>query len=199
MIYITDQNSNAMADDILFKFLDEIVKEETTCEKPTKKTKMADDTLFKFLDEIEEKETTSEKKTKPKRKRKVTFKPEIEEQKVEKEEGKQITNIWSGVEAVLNNWFQQLLYIESVFKTSKSLQLQINEALERMKIDGLLSSNEFDELTKVGKLWHELIELSYCYHTGSGSSKKRIIELLLELYSLKQITKEVFVNTCIQL
>ena len=66
-----------------------------------------------------------------------------------------------------------------------------------MKIDGLLSSNEFDELTKVGKLWHELIELSYCYHTGSGSSKKRIIELLLELYSLKQITKEVFVNTCI--
>ena len=113
---------NAMADDTLFKFLDEIDKQETTSEKPTKKTKMADDTLFKFLDEIEE--TTSEKKTKPKRKRKVTFKPEIEEQK----EGKQFTNIWSGVEAVLNNWFQQLLYIESVFKTSKSLQLQINEA-----------------------------------------------------------------------
>ena len=158
---------------------------------------MADDTLFKFLDEREE--TTSEKKTKPKRKRKVTFKAEIEEQKVEKEEGKQITNIWSGVEAVLNNWFQQLLYIESVFKTSKSLQLQINEALERMKLDGLLSSNEFDDLTKVGKLWHELIELSYCYHTGSDSSRKRIIELLLELYSLKQLTKEVFVNTCTQL
>ena len=99
----------------------------------------------------------------------------------------------------MNSWLQQIVYIESVFKTSKNAQLQIHEVLDKMRADDLLSSNEFNELKEIGKLWHELVELIYCYYAGSVSNKKRIIELLLELYSSKQLTKEIFINTIEQL
>ena len=155
----------------------------------------------KRLHEEEKEEEKSMKKAK--RKKKVVLKPEAEEK--DEEGNKKIATandneVWTnGIEATLNSWLQQIVYIESVFKTSKNAQLQIHDVLDKMRAEDLLSSNEFNELKEIGNLWHELVELIYCYYAGSVSNKKRIIELLLELYSLKQLTKEIFINTMEQL
>ena len=165
----------------LFKYLDEM---DNNLEVVATVTKPDDDDVI-----VDEEEKISKK-----RKKKVAFKPDKEE-----EEYNEAWAAAAGVDVVLNNWLQQILFIESTFKTSKSLQLQIDEALDKLRVDGLLSSNDFEELKAIGKLWYELVELTYCYYAGSISNKKRLIEVLLELYSLKQLTREVFVNTCVQL
>ena len=148
----------------------------------------------------EEKEEVEKCLKKAKRKKKVVFKLDAEEEQNKKiTETKDNEVFTNGIEVTLNSWLQQIVYIESVFKTSKNVQLQIHEVLDKMRADDLLSSNEFNELKEIGKLWHELVELIYCYYAGSVSNKRRIIELLLELYSSKQLTKEIFINTIEQL
>ena len=171
-----------------------------------------DDNLITFLNDmdktaIEEKgekrlheEEKEEEKSlkKAKRKKKVVLKPA--EEKEDEEQNKNDNEVFTnGIEASLNSWLQQIVYIESVFKTSKNAQLQIHEVLDKMRAEDLLSSNEFNALKEIGNIWHELVQLIYCYYAGSISNKKRIIELLLELYSLKQLTKEIFINTIEQL
>ena len=173
-----------------------------------------DDNLITFLNDMdktlleekgekrlheEEKEEEEKCLKKAKRKKKVVFKPVEEEQNKKIAETKDNEVFTNGIEVTLNSWLQQIVYIESVFKTSKNVQLQIHEVLDKMRADDLLSSNEFNELKEIGKLWHELVELIYCYYAGSVSNKRRIIELLLELYSSKQLTKEIFINTIEQL
>ena len=146
----------------------------------------------KRLHEEEEKE--EEKSLKKAKRKKKVLKPT--EEKEDEQQNEVFTN---GIEASLNSWLQQIVYIESVFKTSKNAQLQIQEVLGKMQTEELLSSNEFNELKEIGNIWHELIELIYCYYAGSVNNKRRIIYLLLELYSLKQLTKEIFINTMEQL
>ena len=143
---------------------------------------------------LHEEEKEEEKSLKKAKRKKKVLKPESE--KEDEEQNEVFTN---GIEASLNSWLQQIVYIESVFKTSKNAQLQIQEVLGKMQTEELLSSNEFNELKEIGNIWHELVELIYCYYAGSVSNKRRIIYLLLELYSLKQLTKEIFINTMEQL
>ena len=106
---------------------------------------------------------------------------------------------FSDVEVALNNWLQQIIYVESNFKTSKSIQLRVDESMDRMRIEELLSFSEFEELKSVGKLWRELIELLSCYNIGIVANKRRIIEILLTLYTVKQLSIDIFLDTVLQL
>ena len=97
----------------------------------------------KRLDEEEKEEEKSLKKAK--RKKKVVLKPALE--KEDEEQNKNDNEVFTnGIEASLNSWLQQIVYIESVFKTSKNAQLQIQEVLGKMQTEGRLSSNEFNAL-----------------------------------------------------
>ena len=168
-----------------------------------------DDNLITFLNDMDKTEEKGEKRLheeekeeekslkKAKRKKKVVLKPAEEENKMIAEKDNEVFT--NGIEVTLNSWLQQIVYIESVFKTSKNAQLQIHEVLDKMRAEDLLSSNEFNALKEIGNIWHELVQLIYCYYAGSVSNKRRIIYLLLELYSLKQLTKEIFINTMEQL
>ena len=137
-------------------------------------------------------------------KKQVKFTPEIVQETIEVvsvpastvEESQQ----WfGGVEVALNNWLQQMFYVESNFKTSQNLQLRVDESLDRMRLDGLLSYTKLDELNSIGKLWRELIELLSCYNIGIVANKRRIIEILLTLYTLKQLSIDIFLDTILQL
>ena len=165
--------------------------------------------LLLFLNEFEDHENHDEEKSKTKRtnddddvkgkrkkvKKQVKFKPETVAKKPV-EEGQ-----WLGtdVELALNNWLQQISYVELNLKTTKSLQLGVDESLDRMRKDGPLSFQKLDELKSIGNLWRELIELLSCYNIGIVANKRRIIELLLRLYTLKQISIDVYLNTVLQL
>ena len=106
---------------------------------------------------------------------------------------------FTDVESVLNNWLQQTLYVESKLQKSHDLRKLIDESLEKLRADGLLSFIEHDQLRSIGNLWYELDEQIICYCIGNEGNKRRIIEILLSLYSLKQISNELFVNTVMQI
>jgi hypothetical protein len=159
-----------------------------------------------FEDQLKEEEDEEKSKTKrtnddevkgkrKKVKKQVRFKPETAAQKPV-EEGQ-----WLGtdVELALNNWLQQISYVELNLKTTKSLQLGVDESLDRMRKDGPLSFQKLDELKSIGNLWRELIELLSCYNIGIVANKRRRIEILLRLYILKQLSIDVYLNTVMQL
>ena len=141
--------------------------------------------LLQFLNEMESQLEKENSKTEKKRK------------KVNKDEnsGKKSKEFFD-IETVLNNWLQKVLYVESQLKSSKSLLSQLDESLERMKLDVFLTDIEYDELKYIGKLWEELIRM---VHLGTKDNKRRILENLLTLFSLNQISREMFINTCLQL
>ena len=106
---------------------------------------------------------------------------------------------FTDVESVLNNWLQQTLYVESKLQKSRDLRKIIDESLEKMRLDGLLTFIEYDQLRSIGNLWYELDEQIICYCMGTETNKRRIIEILLSLYALKQISNDLFLNTVMQL
>ena len=61
-------------------------------------------------------------------------------------------------------------------------------------MDGPLSYKKLDELKSIGNLWRELIELLSCYNIGIVANKRRIIEILLRLYTLKQLTIDLYLD-----
>ena len=103
------------------------------------------------------------------------------------------------VENVLNNWLQQALCVESNLQKSQNLKNVIDESLEKMRMDGLLTYIKYEELKSMGNLWYELDEQIICYCMGTESNKRRIIEILLEMYTLKQVSCDLFLNIIMQL
>ena len=75
---------------------------------------------------------------------------------------------------------------------------KIKESLGKQLQDGLLSYYEYIDLEYVGRVWTGLLSKLNTYNLGSTCNKKDIFTLLLELYDLKQISKELFVESMLQ-
>ena len=148
--------------------------------------------LLHFMNDFENELKTEEETTK-------TLEEESEKVKRKKKIEKEESLSLRGIEVILDNWLQQVLYVESGFTKSANLLDRINESLDRTRMDGFLSIIEFEELKSIGKLWYELFQLTSCYNMGVKESKRRIIEVLVTLYSLKQLNIVVFLDTCTQL
>ena len=105
---------------------------------------------------FEDEKSTKDKLVKRKRKQPATDDNDDDEVKVEKKpEEEAAGGQWhgTGAEIALNNWLQQISYVEANLKTCKSLQLGVDEALDRMRMDGPVSYKKLDELKSIGTLW----------------------------------------------
>ena len=103
----------------------------------------------------------------------------------------------------LNNafqsWCQSVLDIESFEQKAKSITDAINKALHRKQLDGLLSSIEYVEVMYINSLWHQLIYHISLYRSTCLYRKREIISLLMELYTNKQLTQDMLIESCIDL
>ena len=75
----------------------------------------------------------------------------------------------------------------------------IKESLRRQQLDGFLTAHNIAELQSIADLWTNLLNATSCYTVGCVFVKRNIITYLVELYSLRQITNSVFIETCLQL
>ena len=91
------------------------------------------------------------------------------------------------------------MHIQAKLQKSRDLRILIEESIEKLREDGLLTFIEYDKLRSIGNLWYELDEQIICYSLGTEDNKRRIIEILLSLYVLKQISNDLFLNTVMQL
>ena len=79
------------------------------------------------------------------------------------------------------------------------LQKKITESHNRQLQDGLISYHEYVDMQYIGGIWIKLLLLIKSYNLGCTSIKKDIASLLVELFELKQISKNLLIETILQL
>ena len=108
-------------------------------------------------------------------------------------------DVWMHVSDALHAWTQRLLDTEAQLSRANDFQQLISESLQRQKMDGLLSDLEVNEMCYIGQLWVDFSHLVSCYTIGCTVLKGKIISILLELYSMKQINQRMFIDVCMTL
>ena len=111
-----------------------------------------------------------------------------------------VGDVWQDIFDALNNWSERILSIESQY-TNKITNFRntIEESLARQQLDGFLNHQDVSEIRYIGSLWINLLQATSCYTVGCISVKRNIISYLLELHTLGQINKRLFIETCLQL
>ena len=96
-----------------------------------------------------------------------------------------------------NAWMSKVLDNEAG-RTSE-LNSKITESLSRQLEDGLITYYEYVDMQYIGGIWIKLLLLIKSYNLGCTSIKKDIVSLLMELFELKQISKNLLIETILQL
>ena len=145
-----------------------------------------DKNLEEFLESLEEKPTEL---------------PSLEEylENREKPTETPAEDAWLNIQDALNDWTKRIVDTEARLKKSQCYQQTIEDSLNRQLRDGLLSHHDFSELECIGKLYTNLLNTAACYSVGCGFGKKDLISILLELYTLKQITSTLFIEAVLKL
>ena len=115
-------------------------------------------------------------------------------------EKSQTADVWLDIAEALNIWSQRILYVESRYNTTASFRQTIEESLRRQQLDGFLDHNDLCELRHITDLWTNSLQSISCFTVGCDYIIKRdFITCLLELYTLKQIDSNLFIETCLKL
>ena len=113
---------------------------------------------------------------------------------------RETVDVWEDIATALNNWTQRILDVESRCNNkADTFRQTIEESLKRQQLDGFLNHHDISELRYIADLWTNLLQATSCYTVGCTFVKRDIITYLLELYSLGQINKSLFIETCLKL
>ena len=96
-----------------------------------------------------------------------------------------------------NVWMSKVL--DNVAGRTSDLKKKITESLSRQLEDGLISYHEYVDMQYIGGIWIKLLLLIKSYNLGCTSIKKDIASSLTELFELKQISKNLLIETILQL
>ena len=131
-------------------------------------------------------------------------KVEIETVRVEEKgdtgvEERRQDDIWQIIADAANDWSRRLVDAECLHARSTDFRSNVESSLYRQQLDGFLSIRDLGELRYTTDLWVELLNSLSSYLVGCVFLKGSVISLLLKLYSVKQISEELFIETCLKL
>ena len=112
---------------------------------------------------------------------------------------KRQNDIWQNIANATYNWSCRIVDRESLNAKSTDFRSSIENSIYRLQLDGFLSTYDVDELRYITNQWIELLNSLSSYLMGCVFLKKNIISLLLKLYFVKQISEEIFIETCLKL
>ena len=99
----------------------------------------------------------------------------------------------------LNSWMEKILDVEERLKKTKDIRQSILDSLNRQVLDGLISDQDSIELIHICNLWLNLYNSCLYKSIGADFTDRDVLTSLVDLYTLKQITKEFYINTLLQL
>ena len=99
----------------------------------------------------------------------------------------------------LESWTDRITDAEYKIKKIQDIQKIVQDSLSKQIIDGLISEQDSIELEYTCDLWINLYKTFLCKSSGADFSDREVLTYLLELYSLKQISKTFFINTALEL
>ena len=99
----------------------------------------------------------------------------------------------------LDLWTQKILVLETDLQQNSDVKKTIVDCLQRQVLDGLLTEQDAKELQYVVDLWNKLRRSYACKKCGADFADEEALENLLELFSLKQISKSFFIRVALEL
>ena len=100
---------------------------------------------------------------------------------------------------VLESWTNCIIDVEYKIKKFKDIQKIVQDSLNKQVVDGLISEQDSIELEYTCDLWIKLCKIFLYKSAGVDFSYREVLSNLLELYSLKQISKKFFISTALEL
>ena len=107
------------------------------------------------------------------------------------------SSIFDKISFALQSWIENLTDLEERHQRITSLQERIQRTLWQIQQEGSMSIYAFETIQYIGLLWTNLIELMT--NVMDDSTKRNIIEHLLRLYELEQITENMFIVIIMEL
>ena len=109
---------------------------------------------------------------------------------------------WTFLENIsraLENWSHNILDVETKVKRVKDFRETIVADLHRKIEDGVISEQDSLEFEYITDLWANLYKSFLCRSAGPDFADRDVVTYLIELYGLKQISKELFVQIVLDL
>ena len=108
-------------------------------------------------------------------------------------------NVLENIIDGLNSWTEKILDVEARLKKTKDLRTRIIDSLNRQVLDGFISEQDSIELEHTCDLWINLYYSCLSKSVGADFADRDVLTYLLEFYSLKQITKEFFIDATLEI
>ena len=109
------------------------------------------------------------------------------------------STILEDISQALENWSHRILDVETKVKRVKDFRETIVADLHRKIEDGVISEQDSLEFEYITDLWANLYKSFLCRTAGADFADRDVITYLIELYGLKQISKELFVQIVLDL
>ena len=108
-------------------------------------------------------------------------------------------DVLSDIFIALESWTNRIVDTESRIKKTQDIRKSVLDSLNRQVLDGLISEQDSIELEYTCNLWINLYKSFLLKSAGLEFSDQDVLTYLLELYSLKQISKKFFINLALGL
>ena len=109
------------------------------------------------------------------------------------------STILEDISQALENWSHRILDVETKVKRVKDFRETIVADLHRKIEDGVISEQDSLEFEYITDLWANLYKSFLCRSAGADFADRDVVTYLIELYGLKQISKELFVQIVLNL
>ena len=110
-----------------------------------------------------------------------------------------VDHILEDIVQALDSWTQRILVLETDLQRNSNIKRDIDDCLQRQVLDGLINLQDANELQDVLDLWTNLHRAYVCKQIGADFADQEILSHLLELFSLKQISKSFVIRIALEL
>ena len=98
-------------------------------------------------------------------------------------------HILDDIVLAIDSWSDRILALETDLQRNLDVKRNIVSSLQRQVLDGLISREDAKEIEYILDLWADLHQAYMCKQIGVEFSFQDVLSNLLELFSLKQISK----------
>ena len=109
------------------------------------------------------------------------------------------STILEDISQALEVWSHRILDVETKIKRVTDFRETLVGDLHRKVEDSIISEQDSSEFEYITDLWLNLYKSFLCYFAEADFADRDVITYLLELYGLKQISKELFVQIALEL
>ena len=107
------------------------------------------------------------------------------------------SEVLNHLDDILTTWLGEIQRSEGVYKSHSLVKEEIFGVVDRMLQDGLLSNVEYDDLVYTSNLFIRLHDLITMYIPACH--KQSVVEILVDLYDMKKITRTVLIELYVNL